>query len=261
MKIIFAVLSALASSLSSWGANPSGLIEYTLHSRDFDRVYVSGRVGVDLCVKPDSAGYIVVQSTSAAYEALNSRHSDGTLYLSVDDRVPADLSAKIKLVRVYVDSDLSAVSATGLSKVSVDGAIVNDNPVTLMVNGQAVVSASAIQSDAVSLSVTGAGRVDVTGPVKADNVNCSTTGSGHISVSDIDSETISATLRGSGSVTVAGRVRDNAAVVVKGSGTIDTGNLAAPLVKASVFGTGDIIYNDKSTLRASGKINQIKKSR
>ncbi|MDO4319286.1 MAG: DUF2807 domain-containing protein [Bacteroidales bacterium] len=260
MKIIFSILAA-AAALSSWAAKPLALVEHTLLARDFDRVYVSGRIGVDMRVVPDSAGYIIIRSTSAAYDVLGRRHSDGTLYLSLDDNAQAALADEIKLIRVYVDKDLSTISTTGRAEVAVDGAIACAGPVVLIVNGPSTINAASIQSVAVSMSVTGSGTVNVSDLVRADNVNCSVTGSGHVKAHGIDSEIVSVTLRGSGSVTVAGHADESAAVAVKGSGSVDAADLVSPLVKASVFGPGEIIYNSKSTLRASGKINQIKKSR
>lgn len=89
-----------------------------------------------------------------------------------------------------------------------------------------------------SASVTGAGRLAITGPVRGQRIDLTLTGTGQLAVAGLDADQLNATLAGSGSMALGGkgaRVR----LLTSGSGTIDATPLSASDLTVRLDGTGE----------------------
>lgn len=222
-------------------------------SSPFSELYVSGPCEVVLVAKSDSAGIVMApDANSASQSRLEVRRNANAMYIDV----PASQYTTGKLaLRVYCTGDISLVSASGRSVVDACP-LRHAGNLTLLSSGPAKIKVADISAGHVNISVSGSGRIDVTGKTEASSVNLSLVGSGRISAVGIDAAKVSGTLRGSGRMTAGGK-SSTAAFVVQGSGMSDCSKLKSDLFELKLFGTGRICYPAGVKVRKSGDVGRI----
>lgn len=87
--------------------------------------------------------------------------------------------------------------------------------------------------------VVAGGRLEITGPVRAERVDLQVTGSGTIAAATLDAEQLVATLIGTGTLTLGGRAA-HARLLVNGAGALDAAPLQTDDVVVRLDGTGSI---------------------
>jgi hypothetical protein len=123
------------------------------------------------------------------------------------------------------------------------------------------------------LGVSGSGKAELVGPVNADNLSLSVSGSGNLQAGSIEADRLSCSISGSGNIVISGKGScDNGEITISGSGNytgeqleIDhldvrvsgSGNCscrAGDSLKASVSGSGNVAYlgDPKVDARVSG---------
>ena len=223
------LLSIIATLIMA--ATPSGA------ARDYTELYVSGPCNVSLVCSADSAGTVVAQAGESLPEGIDVRTAGEALYLTVD---PAAKTVGLVNVKVYAAKTLRIVSVQGRATVTGSG-FESAGQLSLVAAGASSLMMSDLSAGNINVSLSGSGKVMLTGEVTAATVNLSQTGSGRITVDGLAASTLSLTQRGSGKITVAGSAR-KCSVAGLGTGKCDVSKLVSADMTLKLFGNGHIYY-------------------
>lgn len=102
-----------------------------------------------------------------------------------------------------------------------------------------------------SLRVTGSGSIKASNDVKSNNVSFDVTGSGFISIGNLNAVNIRSSITGSGSIELSGREKaENHKIEIAGSGDVKAKDLTTTSVDVSIAGSGSCYINVTERLKA-----------
>lgn len=91
-----------------------------------------------------------------------------------------------------------------------------------------------------NLRVSGSGDIMTTGPLTPGSMEMDISGSGSITVNDLETDYLDATISGSGDIKVLRGSADEEKLRISGSGDMDLANILAKYVSTATSGSGDI---------------------
>ena len=94
--------------------------------------------------------------------------------------------------------------------------------------------------DANNFSITGSGGLDATGSMHPNDMRLRVTGSGSMTIDDLDADNITATVSGSGDIIVNNGNAINEDITITGSGSVDCLNVKARDVNTNTQGSGSM---------------------
>lgn len=94
--------------------------------------------------------------------------------------------------------------------------------------------------DLSGIKVSGSGDVYAAGPVQSNNIEMEISGSGNITLHQLDAGYIDASVSGSGNIKVDHGVISDERLKISGSGNIDLASIVARTVNTNTTGSGDI---------------------
>ncbi|OUJ71650.1 head GIN domain-containing protein [Hymenobacter crusticola] len=100
-----------------------------------------------------------------------------------------------------------------------------------------------------ALSVSGSGSIKAAEAIKATTLDLAVSGSGNLSLAQLQSTAVSSAVSGSGSITVVGAAPRHD-VRISGSGNVQSADLRAEASKVSISGSGNCQVNATKTLDA-----------
>jgi hypothetical protein len=102
------------------------------------------------------------------------------------------------------------------------------------------------------LGVSGSGKAELVGPVNADNLNLSVSGSGNLYAKSIEADRLNCSISGSGNVVISGRGSvDNGEITISGSGNFTGEQLEIDHLEVRVSGSGSCNCRAGDSLTAS----------
>jgi hypothetical protein len=108
-----------------------------------------------------------------------------------------------------------------------------------------------IHTPAVStLSVSGSADIYTDKPLHSDNLQLSISGSGSVSISQLQCSSLQSAISGSGSIAVGKGIADNEEIHISGSGKVDLSEVAAQHVTVHSSGSGNVKVNAVQTIDA-----------
>lgn len=218
----------------------------------YSELYVSGPCNVKLVCSLDSAGMVIAQGTADMSGAIDVRTTGEALYVTVSQ--DAKTVGQVNL-KVYTGATLRIVSVEGRSTVAGSGYF-SAGQLSLVAAGASSLMMSDLSADNINVSLSGSGKVMLTGEVTAATVNLSQTGSGRISVDGLAASALSLTQRGSGKITVSGSAR-KCSVAGLGTGNCDVSKLVSADMTLKLFGNGHIYYPAGVRVTTDGHIDNI----
>lgn len=225
---------------------------HTAAAQEFTELYVSGPCNVSLVCSVDSTGTVIVQGGVAEPDMVDVRTAGDALYVVV--KPEAKTLGQVNL-RVYTGKTLRIVSAQGRATVS-GGGYASAGQLSLVAAGASSLMMSDLSAGNINVSLSGSGKVMMTGEVTAETVNLSQTGSGRITIEGLAASTLSLTQRGSGKITVAGSAR-KCSVAGLGTGNCDVSKLVSADMTLKLFGNGHIYYPAGVRVTTDGHTDNI----
>jgi hypothetical protein len=102
-----------------------------------------------------------------------------------------------------------------------------------------------------ALSVSGSGDVVADSKIKSRILDLTVSGSGDISLNNLDAERVKASISGSGDILIGkGDLADELAVAISGSGNVKAENFEAKNVEAKIAGSGSCMVHAADHLKA-----------
>lgn len=218
----------------------------------YSELYVSGPCNVSLVCSLDSAGTVIAQGGIDISGEVDVRTTGEALYVTVSQ--DAKTVGQVNL-KVYTGKALRIVSAEGRSTVAGDGYF-SAGQLSLVASGASSLLMSDLSADNINVSLSGSGKVIMTGEITAATVNLSQTGSGRISVDGLAASALSLTQRGSGKIAVSGSAR-KCSVAGLGTGNCDVSKLVSADMTLKLFGNGHIYYPAGVRVTTDGHIDNI----
>jgi predicted small secreted protein len=122
----------------------------------------------------------------------------------------------------------------------------------LQTSGSGDISAAAVKTDKLKLSITGSGDISI-GQLDSNTLTSSVNGSGDITISQLNAQTVKTAITGSGEMTLAGKVTDQTAQI-NGSGDYMASELQSQSASVTVTGSGnaEVWAADKVDANISG---------
>jgi hypothetical protein len=127
-----------------------------------------------------------------------------------------------------------------------------DNDVVVRRHENVTVNISA--PDLSSIRVSGSGDIMTTGPLTPNSMEMDISGSGSITVNDLETGYLDATISGSGDIKVINGSADEEKLRISGSGDMDLANVLAKYVTTTTSGSGDtrVHATDRLNVTISG---------
>lgn len=227
------------------------VIALSVSGRSFDEVHVNGSCSLRIIFNPDSVGELVRDRVSGSSE-ISFSYGGSSLFISAPSVPGHDNLPELTL---YSDSSLRVIEVSGRASVHVV-ALSSTSPVALVAAGAASLSVDEISAPNVNISLSGSGKINVSGQLTATTLNFSVTGSGRVQADAVTVSRMSVTQRGSGKLLFSGSARD-CSVVERGTGTIDLRKLVADKFDLKLFGDGWIFYPAGVPVKIGGNSERI----
>ncbi len=243
MRRIFSILVCLTVCVL-------GLNAQTVKSADIDELHVSGPCALRVIHSQDSAGLLAGQLS----DAVEFRRVGSAMYIAVN---PSAVKVGRLPLRLYVGKTLSLqlLELSGRAEVSADS-ISSQGYLSLVSSGGASANVTSLSAPNVNVSLTGSGKIKVSGQITASTLNFSLVGSGVINVNGLTASRLTVSQRGSGKMIFAGSSRD-CDVVVRGTGVVDLRNLVSGMMDLRMLGAGHIYYPSGVRVSLSGDSENI----
>lgn len=223
----------------------------SIYGRSFDEVHVNGSCQLRIVVNQDSVGELICDS-GVTLSSISFSYGGSSLFITVPS-VPG--SDKLPALTLYSDNNLRVIEVSGRSSVHVV-AMNSTSPVALVAAGASSLYVDEISAPNVNISLSGSGKINVSGQLTASTLNFSVTGSGRIQADAVTVSRMSVTQRGSGKLVFSGSARD-CSVVERGTGTIDLRALVANKFDLKLFGEGRIFYPAGVPVNIGGNSERI----
>lgn len=237
---IFVSLLLLVASLNAGAVSP----------QEFDELHVSGPCELTIVQSADSVGLLSGRITPA----VEFRRVGSTLYIAVD---PAAVTVGRVPLRLHVASapSLQLLEISGRAIVTAEE-ISSPGYLSLVSSAGASLRLKSLSAANVNISLTGAGKIDISGPVTSSTLNLSLVGSGVIKADGVTVSRMTVSQRGSGKIICLGSARD-CDVVGRGTGSVDLRNLVAGMMDLRMLGAGHIYYPSGVRVSLSGDTENI----
>ena len=222
---------------------------YISEGRSFDELHIAGSCEVELICRPDSAGVLLRHNDA---ENISFSYAGSSMSISAPS-VPG--SRELPKLTLYSDTLLRVVEVTGRSKVSVLE-IKSGESLALVASGAASMMLDVVSAPNINISLSGSGKITISGAITASTLNFSVSGSGKVRVDAVTASRMTVTQRGSGKLVFAGSARD-CAVVERGTGSIDLQQLVSGKLDLKLFGDGHIFYPAGVPVRTAGNTDNI----
>lgn len=276
ISVIFLLLVMCITTMSAADDADRNRVVLTA-AREFDEVFVSGDVTVELCYNTRHAGLIVYDNVSDDKERIRC-YSDGSqLFVSgqcerhgVESRIVVFYDEPLKRIvhngsgtvlatRIPDESSLEVIlNGTGNIKL---GKKLELAELKLVSNGDGVIRIPRIKANSVSIVANGSSdnALDIN-RIDGEEVAVVVTGAAKVAIKDIKAGEVAMVTSGSGNISAGGKARE-VAVATTGSGSIDVNKMRCRTIVATVTGTGKIIYggNPKDLKINGNEANTVKK--
>lgn len=101
------------------------------------------------------------------------------------------------------------------------------------------------------LAVSGSGDIIAGSGLESGNLDLTVSGSGNISLKNLDAERVKAAISGSGNVLIdQGNIGDEFSVAISGSGSVKAGNTESRAADVKISGSGNCSLKARETLKA-----------
>lgn len=227
---VTALLMAITSVNAQWWSKDKikgngEMVTKTRSVGDYDGVLLVGSMNVVLVA--GSEGNIKIEAESNLQEHLVTEVRNNVLKISTEDNVNLQPTKEITITVPF--KDLSEVSLTGSGDIWNED-VIKGSDFKMQVTGSGDIMLNLDVQD-LEGQITGSGDIEVKG--NAQNFECKVTGSGDFKAFDLNAKNVEARISGSGDIQVT----------------------ATESLKASIGGSGDVVYKGnpkKEDFKTSG---------
>jgi hypothetical protein len=206
------------------------IVTETRDVKDFKSVKLSGSADVEIVIGGTYS--VEVSAYENLVQHITTRIVDNTLLISTDPVISRTISSRAKVVITMPDC-LTSVSITGSGDISLNSAFKDLQ--TLLISGSGDIK---LKTDVnlVTLDVKISGSGDISGSGKVQTLSVQISGSGDINFSDMIAEDVKCSTTGSGDIKVT--ANNTLKADIMGSGDIIYSGNAR--VESSIKGSGDL---------------------